>query len=83
MDEPKRLPGGRRKARSQHAQPAEGICCSSCGCRHFRGEGNKNQHDRSKLQYRDCRNCGRRILVKITVVSDNVKKRPAKPEAGG
>ena len=63
MDESKRLPGGRRKARSQHATGLNGIFCTNCGCRDLPALNSNPLPGQKKTRQRKCRNCGEVILV--------------------
>jgi len=52
-----------------------GIICPRCGCRHMLAIPPTPRPKQTKIRYRECRNCGKRILTKETVVTENVKVR--------
>lgn len=56
-------------------KPPVGILCPQCGCRHMLAIQSNPKPKQTKLRYRECRQCGKRILTKETVVTDNVKVR--------
>lgn len=56
------------------ADKPKGIVCPKCGCRHMKAV-QSDPRPNAKFRYRECRNCGKRILTKETVVSDNVRRK--------
>jgi transposase-like protein len=55
------------------------LCCPKCECRHFRTYGGSNGTT-SRFRYKECRNCGHRILTASQTVERIVRDVAAKDD---